>query len=141
MKRSINPSCSNTFPCSIRFALLIAASAVANSGRIADLIDEMVYKDNIIFVSSAGNNGPALMTVGAPGGLNKSILSVGAHVDTSMMVSDYSMREVREGRKVKQYDWSVLFQPFLALLPFAHRRSLALVQTTLGAALDLPLTV
>jgi len=80
------------------------ASAVANSGRIADLIDEMVYKDNIIFVSSAGNNGPALMTVGAPGGLNKSIISVGAHVDTSMMVSDYSMREIAGAGT--NYTWS-----------------------------------
>ena len=38
------------------------------------MIDEMVNKHDIVFVTSAGNDGPALSTVGAPGASSSSLI-------------------------------------------------------------------
>eukprot|EP00980_Cylindrotheca_fusiformis_P004685 scaffold992_cov116-Cylindrotheca_fusiformis.AAC.20 len=67
------------------------ASQVANSGRLTRLAEEMVWRHNIIFVSAVGNNGPALTTVNAPGGVSSCILGVAAYVSPDMMKAGYSL--------------------------------------------------
>lgn len=44
-----------------------------------DVAREAVCKHRIVFVASAGNNGPGLTTSGTPGGTTPDILSVGAY--------------------------------------------------------------
>ena len=67
-------------------------SAVCNAGEFMKLAAEVVDKHNIMYLSSAGNAGPALSSVGAPGGTSNEIISVGAHVTPSAMEVEYSLR-------------------------------------------------
>lgn len=54
---------------------------------------QVVHKHGVIFVSSAGNAGPALTTVGAPGGTSSAILSIGAYVSPAMAAMAHSVRQ------------------------------------------------
>jgi tripeptidyl-peptidase-2 len=56
-----------------------------------------------VFVTSAGNAGPALSTVGSPGGSLDDVISVGAWVDKDTMEAAHSLIDDVEGTS---YTWS-----------------------------------
>ncbi|KAG6716915.1 hypothetical protein I3842_04G072100 [Carya illinoinensis] len=73
-------------------------------GRFVDLVNEVVNKHRLIFVSSAGNSGPALSTVGAPGGTTSSIIGVGAYVSPAMASAAHCV--VEPPSEGIEYTWS-----------------------------------
>ncbi|KAH8402249.1 hypothetical protein KR009_010707 [Drosophila setifemur] len=76
----------------------------SNSGRIGDLMNEVVNKYGVVWVASAGNHGPALSTVGTPPDISQpSLIGVGAYVSPQMMEAEYAMREKLPGNV---YTWT-----------------------------------
>lgn len=62
-------------------------------GLISQSFADLVQKQGVIFVSSAGNAGPSLTTLGAPGGTTSWLFSVGAYLSPEMMAAQYSQRQ------------------------------------------------
>ncbi|CAB9511098.1 Tripeptidyl-peptidase 2 [Seminavis robusta] len=58
-------------------------------GRVAQVFDDAVHKWGMTVFTSAGNDGPALSTLGSPGALSSPI-TVGAYVSPQMMADQYS---------------------------------------------------
>ncbi|KAI8995893.1 subtilase family-domain-containing protein [Gaertneriomyces semiglobifer] len=80
------------------------AASSSETGRFIEILrDEVINKAGCIFVTSAGNAGPALTTIGAPAGSTNAVISVGAYVTKQMQEAEYAMLDtVTEG----PYTWS-----------------------------------
>ncbi|MCA8996954.1 MAG: S8 family serine peptidase [Planctomycetaceae bacterium] len=78
-------------------------TSTANEGRLAELFNEIVREHGVIFCASAGNSGPALLTVGAPGGTTNAVIGVGAYVSPEMWEAQYSLSKDAEGMP---YTWT-----------------------------------
>ncbi len=78
-------------------------ASTPDSGRLIELFSEVVREHGVIFVASAGNAGPALSTVGAPGGTSEALLGIGAYVSPEMMSPQYGLRETLDGMP---YTWT-----------------------------------
>jgi tripeptidyl-peptidase-2 len=74
-----------------------------DEGRVLELYREIVNEHGVTFVLSAGNNGPALSTVGSAGGTTSHLLGIGAYLSGSMMTAQYSIREKLPNT---HYTWS-----------------------------------
>ncbi|XP_060874087.1 tripeptidyl-peptidase 2-like [Metopolophium dirhodum] len=76
----------------------------SHAGRVGDIMNDVVDKHAVTWVASAGNNGPALCTIGAPPDIsNTTIIGVGAYVSPDMMTAEYSMLNKLPGNT---YTWS-----------------------------------
>ena len=62
-----------------------------NKGRVIQCAEELVWRHGVVFVSAAGNNGPALTSVNAPGATSSPIMAVAAYVSPEMMKANYSL--------------------------------------------------
>jgi len=67
-----------------------------NDGRTIRIYDDLVWKHGVIFVSSAGNEGPALSTAGSPGATSESLFGIGAYVSPEMLKMQYAARETTQ---------------------------------------------
>jgi len=76
----------------------------SSAGRIGDLMSEVINKYGVTWVASAGNDGPALCTVGTPPDIiTNAVIGVGAYVSPEMMSAMYSTREKLPGTP---FTWS-----------------------------------
>lgn len=74
------------------------------SGKFIDMLSEYSIKHNLIFVTSAGNSGPTLMTVGAPRMCSEYCISVGAYTDKILLEKLYNLSD--NGFEAGAYQWS-----------------------------------
>ena len=80
-------------------------SQYPSDGVVVEAMQELVEKHGIIFVTSAGNAGPALSTVGAPACAGDYMIGVAAYVEKDMMVSEYNIH-TSDTPSPLNYTWS-----------------------------------
>ena len=78
-------------------------TSTPNIGDLVENFSKAVNEQGVIFVASAGNSGPCLTTVGAPGGTTSALIGVGAYLSPEMAATAYSLREPVPG---SAYPWT-----------------------------------
>ncbi|PRQ60206.1 putative tripeptidyl-peptidase II [Rosa chinensis] len=74
-------------------------------GCFVDLVNEAVNKHRLVFVSNAGNSGPALSTVGHLGTTSIKQYRSGAHVSPAMAAGAHCVDEAPG----EEYTWYINF--------------------------------
>ncbi|XP_046674553.1 tripeptidyl-peptidase 2-like [Homalodisca vitripennis] len=76
----------------------------SGSGRCGELMSEVIDKYGVVWITAAGNHGPALCTINTPPDISvSSIIGVGAYVSPDMMEAEYSLRQKQPGMP---FTWS-----------------------------------
>lgn len=79
-------------------------AAWSNSGRVGELMAELITRYGVVWVASAGNHGPALSTIGTPPDISSDVcVGVGAYVSPEMMEAEYALRQKLPGNV---YTWT-----------------------------------
>ncbi len=65
--------------------------SIANMGPALNAVQDLVEKYGVIYCASAGNDGPGIETVGAPGGIVPGVISVAAYVSGDMLKAEHSL--------------------------------------------------
>ena len=55
------------------------------------MAEQLIEKFGVILCASAGNNGPGIETLNAPGGVGSAVVSVGAYVSNDMLRAEHSL--------------------------------------------------
>lgn len=66
-------------------------TAFPNEGRVVQLLTALARDAGVLFLSSAGNAGPGLSTLGSPGGTTDAVIGVGAYVTPGLATQAYSL--------------------------------------------------
>ncbi len=74
-----------------------------HKGLVMDRLSELVNKKGLIFITSAGNSGPIISTIGAPGSILDDLIRVGAYTDTKLLEL-YNIPQINSFEGV--YHWS-----------------------------------
>jgi tripeptidyl-peptidase-2 len=78
-----------------------------NHGRLIELAEALVRDHGVIFVSSAGNSGPGLSSVTAPGATASALIGIGAYVTKGMkQVLDNMKSSAGDALQDSQYSFS-----------------------------------
>uniref|UniRef100_A0A8R1HSD4 Tripeptidyl-peptidase 2 n=1 Tax=Caenorhabditis japonica TaxID=281687 RepID=A0A8R1HSD4_CAEJA len=74
-----------------------------DAGRVIEEARRLIDRRDVIYVCSAGNQGPALSTVGAPGGTTTGVIGIGAYLTASSADTLYGVYKPVENNI---YPWS-----------------------------------
>lgn len=104
-------------------------TSTPNHGALTELFTELVREHQVMFVASAGNAGPALSTVGAPGGTSSAIMAVGAYISPELMATAYSHPDKLPGRAFSWTSRGPTFDGDMGVDVFAPGGAIAPVPT------------